>query len=50
MEINKYMVNNISIKNIIINNKVYNNYLVGVIDNIQDDNIECLLNYHLLEE
>ncbi len=40
----------ISIKNIIINNKVYNNYLVGVIDNIQDDNIECLLNYHLLEE
>ena len=41
----------ISIKNIIIDNKVYTNYLLGLSDTFKsNDNIECLLNYHLLEE
>ena len=41
----------ISIKNIIINDKTYNNYLLGISDTFNGfDNINCLLNYHLLED
>ncbi len=41
----------ISIKNIIIDNKTYNNYLLGISDTFNGfDNINCLLNYHLLED
>ena len=41
----------VSIKNIIIDNKTYNNYLLGISDTFNGfDNINCLLNYHLLED
>ena len=41
----------ISIKSIIIDNKTYNNYLLGISDTFNGfDNINCLLNYHLLED
>lgn len=41
----------ISIKNIIIDNKIYHNYLLGISDTFNGfDNINCLLNYHLLED
>ena len=41
----------ISINNIIIDNKTYNNYLLGLSDTFNGfDGVECLLNYHLLEE
>ena len=41
----------ISIKNIMIDNKVYHNYLLGITEEFNSsDGIECLLNYHLLEE
>ena len=41
----------ISIKNIMIDNKTYNNYLLGISDTFNGfDNINCLLNYHLLED
>lgn len=41
----------ISINNIIIDNKVYNNYLLGISETFNGfDGVECLLNYHLLEE
>ncbi len=41
----------ISIKNIKIDNKIYTNYLVGLSDTFKGfDEVECLLNYHLLEE
>lgn len=41
----------ISIKNIEIDNKIYTNYLLGLSDTFNGfDGVECLLNYHLLEE
>lgn len=41
----------IGIKNIIVDNKIYTNYLLGLSDTFNSfDGIECLLNYHLLEE
>lgn len=40
----------IGIKNIVIDNKTYNNYLLGFTNHTFSDGIECLLNYHLLEE
>ena len=41
----------ISINNIIIDNKIYNNYLLGLSDTFNGfDGVDCLLNYHLLEE
>ncbi len=41
----------IGIKNIKIDNLIFTNYLLGLSDNFKGfDNIECLLNYHLLEE
>lgn len=41
----------IGIKNIIIDDKTYNNYLLGLSDTFNGfDNVDCLLNYHLLEE
>ena len=41
----------VSIKNIIIDDKTYNNYLLGISDTFNGfDNINCLLNYHLLED
>lgn len=48
---NKSLLPCISIKNIIIDNKTYNNYLLGISDTFNGfDNINCLLNYHLLED
>ena len=41
----------ISINNIIIDNKIYSNYLLGLSDTFNSfDGVDCLLNYHLLEE
>ncbi len=40
----------ISIKNIKIDNRVYTNYLLGLSDTFNSSDIDCLLNYHLLEE
>ena len=41
----------ISIKNIIIDNKIYTDYLLGLSDTFNGfDGVDCLLNYHLLEE
>jgi len=41
----------ISIKNIKIDNKIYNNYLLGISDTFNGfEGVDCLLNYHLLEE
>ena len=41
----------ISVKNIIMNNRVYTNYLLGLSDTFTGfDGVDCLLNYHLLEE
>ena len=41
----------IPIKNIEVNGKVYENYLLGLSDTFKmQDDIECLLNYHLIEE
>lgn len=41
----------ISIKNIIIDNKEYNNYLLGISNTFNGfEEVECLLNYNLLEE
>ena len=41
----------ISIKNIQVDKKIYNNYLLGLSDNFNGfDGVDCLLNYHLLEE
>ena len=41
----------ISIKNIIIDNKEYDNYLLGLSDTFNGfDSVDCLLNYHLMEE
>lgn len=41
----------ISIKHIIIDDKTYTNYLLGLSDHFNGfDEVECLLNYHLLEE
>jgi len=41
----------ISINNIIIDNKIYDNYLLGISDTFNGfDGVDCLLNYHLLEE
>ena len=48
---NKSLLPCVSIKNIIIDNKTYNNYLLGISDTFNGfDNINCLLNYHLLED
>ncbi len=48
---NKSLLPCISIKNIIIDDKIYNNYLLGISDTFNGfDNINCLLNYHLLED
>ena len=47
----KSLLECISIKNIIIDNKIYTNYLLGLSDNFMGfDGVECLLNYHLMEE
>ncbi|MBQ8902380.1 MAG: sigma-E processing peptidase SpoIIGA [Bacilli bacterium] len=41
----------ISIKNIIIDNQIYTDYLLGLSETFNGfDGIDCLLNYHLLEE
>ena len=41
----------IPVNKIEIDNKIYNNYLLGLSDTfIGFDGVECLLNYHLLEE
>lgn len=41
----------ISIKNIKIDNKIYTDYLLGISDTFNGfDGVDCLLNYHLLEE
>jgi len=41
----------ISIKNVVIDNKIYTEYLLGLSDTFNGfDGVECLLNYHLLEE
>lgn len=41
----------ISINSIIVDNKIYTNYLLGLSDTFNGfDGVECLLNYHLLEE
>jgi len=41
----------ISIKNIIIDNKSYSKYLLGLSDTFNGfEGVDCLLNYHLLEE
>ena len=41
----------ISIKNIMIDNKIYTDYLLGLSDTFNGfDGVDCLLNYHLLEE
>lgn len=41
----------ISINNIKVDNKIYTNYLLGLSDTFNEfDGVECLLNYHLLEE
>lgn len=48
---NKSLLECIGIKNIIIDSKTYTNYLLGLSDTFNGfDGIECLLNYHLLEE
>ena len=48
---NKSLLPCVSIKNIIIDNKIYHNYLLGISDTFNGfDNINCLLNYHLLED
>ncbi len=47
----KSLLECISIKNIIVDNKTYNNYLLGLSENFKGfDEVECLLNAHLLEE
>ncbi len=47
----KSLLECISIKNIKVNEKVYTNYLLGLSDTFKGfDEVECLLNYHLLEE
>jgi len=41
----------ISIKNMIIDNKIYNEYLLGLSETFNGfEGVDCLLNYHLLEE
>lgn len=41
----------ISVKSIEVENKIYTNYLLGLSDTFNGfDGVECLLNYHLLEE
>ena len=41
----------IAINNIKIDDKIYTNYLLGLTDTFKGfDGVECLLNYHLLEE
>lgn len=41
----------ISIKNVVIDNKIYTEYLLGLSDTFNGfDGVDCLLNYHLLEE
>lgn len=41
----------IKIKNIIVNDKEYHNYLLGLSDTFHGfENVDCLLNYHLLED
>lgn len=48
---NNSLLECIGIKNLIIDNKIYTNYLLGLSDTFNDfDGVECLLNYHLLEE
>lgn len=41
----------IGIKNIIVDNKIYTNYLLGISDTFKEfDNINCLLNYQIMED
>ncbi len=40
----------IGIKNIIVDNKVYTGYLLGISEEFNNKNYDCLLNYHLMEE
>lgn len=48
---NNSLLECISIKNVIIDNKIYTNYLLGLSDTFNGfDGVECLLNYHFLEE
>ncbi len=48
---NKSLLECISLKNIEIEHKIYNNYLLGLSETFTGfDEIDCLLNYHLLEE
>lgn len=48
---NNSLLECISIKNIIVDEKVYTNYLLGLSDTFNGfDGVDCLLNYHLLEE
>ena len=47
----KSLLECIKIKTIIVDDKEYNNYLLGLSDIFDGfDNVECLLNYNLLEE
>ena len=48
----KYAKNQVNFTiNIIIDNKIYTDYLLGVSDKFNGfDEVDCLLNYHLLEE
>lgn len=48
---NRSLLECISIKNINIDNKIFDNYLLGLSDTFKGfDEVDCLLNYHLLEE
>ena len=48
---NKSLLECIAIKSIEVGNKQYTNYLIGLSDTFKGfDNVDCLLNYHLLEE
>ena len=47
----KSLLECIGIKNIQIDNKIYCNYLLGISDTFNGfEGVDCLLNYHLLEE
>ncbi len=50
--INKHsLLECISIKNIIIDKKIYTNYLLGLSEEFfGSDGVECLLNYHIMED